>query len=102
MPVKLDEILKQSKLPEKKKDCLEFFIQGGGDMSVGIPDADAYVMIKENYNPDEERVKEWKETLAEQYDVSMVCVQTKEEHDADIKREKEMEEDYFKTLKEES
>ena len=62
-----------------------FIVEGGGDREVGIADVNATITIEDNYTDedDEQLVKNWKEFLAEYYDVSEKCVFTQKEYDSE-------------------
>ena len=73
------------------KKELKFRIYGGGDYSVGIPNVNAEITIKENviYFSDED-IDRWRETIAEFYDIHKGCVMTQEEWDERLRLEEEM------------
>lgn len=74
---------------------LKFRINGGGDHSVGIPDVDAEITIKENVIEfSDEDITRWKEFLAEHYDIPQGCVMTQEEYDEMLR----LEEKYFNLM----
>ena len=68
-----------------------FYITGGGDPSVGIPDVEAVVTIDDNIV--EEATEDWKEFLADMYDVPKEIIKTKEE---ELEEEKKMHEEWIK------
>ena len=69
-----------------------FIVEGGGDREVGIADVNATITIEDNYTDedDEQLVKNWKEFLAEYYDVSEKCVFTQKEYDSERELESQM------------
>lgn len=79
---------------DKSVESVKFYVFGGGDNSVGIPDTDATIVIDDNYTWDDDMVEEMKVILREFYDVPEHCVQTEAEVDA----ENEAEEEHYRQM----
>lgn len=60
----------------------EFQIHGGGDRSVGLWDTHAHVVIEDNSMDDE--TQEWKQVLADMYDIPPTAIMTQAEYDKEL------------------
>ena len=65
----------------------QFFINGGGDSSVGLADVEAEVTFSDNIDWEEKDIDDMKDFLREFYDVPITCVKTKEEYDKELEFE---------------
>ena len=72
---------------------MKFFIQGGGDSNVGMFPTDSIITIEDNYNWDEDMIKEFKKLIIEFYDndLEMRNIFTEEEWKKEAEFEKNME-----------
>jgi len=78
----------------------KFIIYGGGDSDVGIPNCESEITIKDNFigKMEDTEIQNWKEFLAEYYDIDKKHIYTEEEQ----KIEEESEREHYKLLEQES
>lgn len=80
---------------------LKIFVYGGGDSSVGIPNVDSEIIIKDNFldKHDKEAIDFLKKSLAEFYDVPLSAINTELEYLEESLGEYDYSIDYFKEEK---
>ncbi|MBW2997991.1 hypothetical protein KY321_00490 [Candidatus Woesearchaeota archaeon] len=67
---------------------MKFYINGGGDSSVGIPMTESTIEIKDNYEWDYEMIKMFKDFINEFYDNGKLEIYTEEEYNKVLEEER--------------